>query len=127
MKVLLIDDSKTMRIIQKRSLEKLGFDNLTIQEAGNGKEGVETLAAEGYKFDFVMCDINMPIMSGIETLKAIRSNPESKHIPVIMCTSVADKAQVLEALKSGASDYIIKPFKHEDIETKVKAVLERVG
>ena len=126
MKILLVDDSRTMRIIQKRSLQKL-FPDLTVFEANNGKEAISTIVKEEYSFDFVMCDINMPIMTGLETLKAIRSQEQSKDIPVIMCTSVADKAQVLEALKCGANDYIIKPFKHEDIETKVKAVLERLA
>ena len=127
MRVLLIDDSKTMRVIQKRSLMKMELGEIEFIEGNNGQEGLDKLKEHNYNVDLVLCDINMPVMSGIQTLKNIRANPDSKHIPVVMCTSVADKGQVIEALKTGANNYVIKPFKHEDIESKVRSVLEKAG
>lgn len=118
MKILLIDDSKTMRIIQKRSLLKMDIEDLEILEADSGWNGLESLVDNDV--DLIICDISMPGMGGIETLRKIRSNLDTSKIPVIMCTSVADKGSIIEALKAGATNYIIKPFKQEDIESKIK-------
>ena len=123
MRVLLVDDSSTMRKIQKRTLCELDIDEIV--EAENGKEALKKLAQYDYQFDFMMCDINMPEMSGMETLRAVRSNPQSAKIPVIMCTSVAEKSQVIEAIKAGASNYVVKPFKPDDLKAKVNAVLNK--
>ena len=117
MRVLLIDDSTTMRKIQRRALNSLGIED--IDEAPNGKEGIEKLQAESYSYNLVMLDVNMPEMGGLEVLKAVRSDPNSKNIPIVMCTSVADKEQVMEAIKSGASNYVVKPFTPEDLQKKV--------
>ena len=121
MKVMLIDDSSTMRKIQKRVLN--GMDVTDIVEAGDGKEGLEKLKEHNYDFTFVLCDINMPEMNGMETLKALRQIPEAKDLPIIMCTSVAEKGQVMEAIKAGATNYLVKPFQPEDLQAKIKAVL----
>lgn len=121
MKVLLIDDSMTMRRIQRRVLSGMGYDDVV--EASNGKEGLTRLIENEFKMGLILCDINMPEMSGIETLTRIRSHPQTKTIPVIMCTSVAEKAQVLQALKSGANSYIVKPFDPASLQEKIEAVL----
>ncbi|MCM8531359.1 MAG: response regulator [Lentisphaeraceae bacterium] len=117
MRVLLIDDSTTMRKIQRRALNTLGIED--IDEAPNGKEGVDKLQAESYSYNLVMLDMNMPEMGGLEVLKTVRADPNSKNIPIVMCTSVADKEQVMEAIKSGASNYVVKPFTPEDLQKKV--------
>lgn len=121
MRVLLIDDSTTMRKIQRRALNTLGIED--IDEAPNGKEGVDKLQAESYSYNLVMLDMNMPEMGGLEVLKAVRSDPNSNNIPIVMCTSVADKEQVMEAIKSGASNYVVKPFTPEDLQKKVSKYL----
>jgi two-component system chemotaxis response regulator CheY len=121
MKVLLIDDSSTMRKIQKRVLETMGITDIV--EAGNGKEALERLQEHHNDFNFVLCDINMPEMNGMETLKAIRANPDTVKLPVIMCTSVAEKGQVMEAIKAGATNYLVKPFQPEDLQNKINLVL----
>jgi two-component system, chemotaxis family, chemotaxis protein CheY len=72
MRVLLIDDSSTMRKIQRRALNSLGIED--IDEAANGKEGVEKLIADGYSYTIVMCDMNMPEMGGLDVLKAVRAD-----------------------------------------------------
>ena len=121
MKVLLIDDSSTMRKIQKRVLETMGITDII--EAGNGKEALEKLKENNNDFTFVLCDINMPEMNGMETLKAIRTNPDTAKLPVIMCTSVAEKGQVMEAIKAGATNYLVKPFQPEELQNKINTVL----
>ena len=121
MKVLLVDDSSTMRKIQKRCLMEMEINDVV--EAGNGKEALKMLEQYDYQFKFILCDINMPEMSGMETLRAIRANPRSAKIPVIMCTSVAEKSQVIEAIKAGASNYVVKPFKTDDLKKKIEAVI----
>lgn len=121
MKVLLIDDSSTMRKIQKRVLETMGITDIV--EAGNGKEALEKLKENNNDFTFILCDINMPEMNGMETLKAIRTNPDTAKLPVIMCTSVAEKGQVMEAIKAGATNYLVKPFQPEELQNKINTVL----
>jgi two-component system chemotaxis response regulator CheY len=117
MKVLLIDDSTTMRKIQRRALSSLGIED--IEEAANGREGVDKLKENNYDYNLVMLDMNMPEMGGLEVLKAVRSDPASNNIPIVMCTSVADKEQVMEAIKAGASNYVVKPFTPDDLQKKV--------
>lgn len=123
MKVLLVDDSMTMRKIQKRTLTSMGIEDIV--EASNGKEALARLAENNYDFTFVLCDINMPEMDGIETLTAIRAKPESKALPVIMCTSVAEKSQVLTAIKAGASSYVVKPFRPDELKARIEGVLAK--
>jgi two-component system chemotaxis response regulator CheY len=122
MKVMLVDDSSTMRKIQKRVLLEIDPE-IEIIEAGNGKEALEKLSDYNNDFSFMLLDINMPEMNGMETLKAIRSNPDTAKIPVIMCTSVAEKGQVMEAIKAGASNYLVKPFQPDDLRSKISTVL----
>ena len=122
MKVLLIDDSTTMRKIQRRALSSLGIDD--IDEAANGKEGLEKLKETSYGYNLVMLDMNMPEMSGLETLTAVRADPNSNNIPIVMCTSVADKSQVMDAIKAGASNYVVKPFTPEDLQNKVQKYIK---
>jgi len=121
MKVLLTDDSSTMRKIQKRVLAGMGIED--VLEASNGKEAIDLISQ--HKFDFVLLDVNMPEMNGMETLKAIRGNPDSAKLPVIMCTSVADKGQVMEAIKAGATNYLVKPFQPEDLQKKIEATFNK--
>ncbi len=124
MRILLVDDSSTMRKIQRRVLTELdaAWD---IIEAANGREALDKLQEFNYKINLVLCDINMPEMDGMTTLKTIRANPHTAAIPVIMCTSVAEKGQVMEAIKAGATNYLVKPFQPEDLKNKINAVLSK--
>ena len=124
MKVLLVDDSTTMRKIQRRSLAQMGVSDIT--EAGNGLEALEILGTNEDGFDLVICDVNMPELDGISTLKRIRQTPAVSSLPVIMCTSVAEKDQVLNAIKAGANNYIVKPFRPDDLQQKVGATMKKV-
>ncbi len=115
MKLLLVDDSSTMRRIQKTQLTGMGITD--IDEAGNGEEALTKLAAATY--DVVLLDWNMPVMDGITLLKNIRQNGAYAGVKVIMCTSESEKAKVMEALKAGANNYIVKPFTPEALKEKL--------
>ena len=112
MKVLLVDDSGTMRTIQKRCLNKLGIDDVL-----EGEDGVQALQLfETNAFDVVMTDWNMPNMDGLTLLKEIRKrNPK---IPVLMVTTEAERSRVIEAVQAGVSDYLVKPFTPDGLKEK---------
>ena len=118
MKVLTVDDSRTIRLLVKRYLQPLGAE---ILEACDGKEGVE--AAVEHKPDLIILDITMPIMDGRQALQAIRQNDETKDIPVIMLTAESRKEMVMSLIQLGVSDYIVKPFNQEMLMEKIEEVL----
>ena len=118
MKVLVVDDFATMRRILRNILKQIGFAN--INEADDGKSALKMLKKE--RFDLVMCDWNMPEMPGIELLKAIRSDEELKDLPFVMVTAEAQKENILEAVKAGVSNYVVKPFTAETIGEKLEKV-----
>ena len=101
MRILLVDDSSTMRRIQKNTLEKLGHTDVT--EAGDGLEAIAKLTTAG-PFDLVLMDWNMPNMTGIEALQKIKADPALKAVPVIMVTSESETTKIMEAIKSGAAN-----------------------
>ncbi|HBD94804.1 MAG: hypothetical protein A2015_00585 [Spirochaetes bacterium GWF1_31_7] len=112
-KVLIIDDSKMIRSILKRAFEASGF---TVTEAENGKEGYE--AALRFKPDIITCDIEMPVMTGLEFVEAFRKHDEFSKIPVYMITTRIDDALREKAFKLGISEYIAKPFDPSEV-TKI--------
>ncbi len=116
MKALVVDDSMTIRRIVIKALNLAGITEA--QEATNGQEAVKATA--GQSFDVILLDWNMPQMSGIEALRAIRA--AGNKSPVIMVTTEAEKSRVIEAIKAGANDYLIKPFAPEQLAEKVRAV-----
>jgi len=121
MKALIADDSATMRRILKTMLTPLGFES--VAEAADGAEAVKNCRASD--FDLILMDWNMPNLSGIEALKQIRA--AGLRMPIIMVTTEAEQARVVDALKAGASNYIIKPFNQNTIEKKVRETLERAS
>ena len=121
MKILLVDDSRTMRNIQKRSLEALGAVEFT--EVGGGAEAIGVLSAPDGKFDFIMIDWNMPHMDGITLVRKIRES--DKKTPLIMATTEAEKSRVMGALRAGVNNFVIKPFTPEILLEKVRATLDK--
>lgn len=119
-KFLVVDDFSTMRRIVRNLLKELGFMN--VQEAEDGVDALEKLRAE--KFEFVVTDWNMPNMTGIELLKAIRADAQLKHLPVLMVTAEAKKENIIEAAKSGASGYVVKPFTAATLDEKLKKIFQ---
>ena len=116
MKVLVVDDSGTMRSIQKRSLVKLGVAEQDISEAANGQVGLDTF--KGYQFDLILTDWNMPGMDGLTFVKEVRK--ADKDIPILMVTTESERERVVTAIQAGVSDYLLKPFTHEELGEKLK-------
>ena len=121
-KFLIVDDFPTMRRIVKNLLGDLGFTNTV--EADDGETALPVLKAGGIQF--VVTDWNMPGMTGIELLKAIRADEGLAHLPVLMVTAEADKAQIVEAAQAGVSGYIIKPFTAETLKEKLDRINQRL-
>ena len=120
MKILVVDDMSTMRRIVKNILKQLGFAN--VEEAENGQEGLQKLR-EG-SFGFVVSDWNMPVMTGIDMLRAIRADEKLKAIPVLMVTAEAQQANLVEAIQAGVSNYIVKPFTAETMQEKLQKIFK---
>lgn len=120
MKVLVVDDMSTMRRIVKNILKQLGFNNL--EEAENGQDALTKLKGESY--GFVVSDWNMPVMMGIDMLRAIRADEKLKHLPVLMVTAEAQKENLMEAIQAGVSNYIVKPFTAETMQEKINKIFK---
>lgn len=117
-KVLVVDDFATMRRIVKGVLKQLGFSDII--EAEDGSLALEELMRE--KVGLIVSDWNMPNMTGLDLLKAVRGNDALKGIPFIMVTAEGQKENVVEAVKSGVSNYIVKPFTPETFNEKLQKV-----
>ena len=120
MKILVVDDMSTMRRIVKNILKQLGFNNL--EEAENGQEALTKLKADTY--GFVVSDWNMPVMMGIDMLRAIRADEKLKKIPVLMVTAEAQKENMMEAVQAGVSNYVVKPFTAETMQEKINKIFK---
>lgn len=118
MKILVVDDFSTMRRIVKNILRQIGFTNIT--EADDGEHALSILKSE--TFDFVITDWNMPNMTGLDLLKAIRADDGLNAIPVLMVTAEAQKENIIEAAKAGVSNYIVKPFTVETMQEKINKI-----
>jgi len=116
--ILVVDDHESMRWIIKQALNDLGFKN--VEMADDGSTALPKLKSG--KFDFLVSDWNMPKMQGIDLLKAVRSDSELSDLPVLMIAEEAKKAEILEAARSGVSDYVIKPFNRETLKAKIENV-----
>ena len=123
LKFLIVDDFSTMRRIVRGLLKEMGCNNA--EEAEDGAVALAALKAQ--KFDFVVCDINMPNMNGFEFLKAVRADDSLKHIPVLMVTAEARKEDRVLAAQTGASGYIVKPFTKATLEEKVQKIVQKIA
>ncbi len=117
-KILVVDDFATMRRIVKNILTQLGFTNIV--EAEDGKQALGKVM-EG-DIDMIISDWNMPNMMGIDFLKAVRANPNTKAIPFLMVTAEANKENILAAVQAGVTNYVIKPFTAEVLEQKFNSM-----
>ena len=118
MHVLVVDDFATMRRIITNVLRQLGFEH--ILEAEDGTKALQILETE--KVDFVITDWNMPQMSGLDLLKAIRASEDKKHIPVLMVTAEAMQENIIKAAQAGVNNYIIKPFDAKTLSEKINKI-----
>lgn len=120
-RALIVDDSSVMRKIVERSLRQAGVDLEKVLEAGNGAEALAVLGKE--KVDLILCDINMPVMDGLEFVKQLATLESAKGIPVVMITTEGSENHVVQALSAGARGYIRKPFTPEQVKEHVLPVV----
>jgi two-component system chemotaxis response regulator CheY len=118
MKILVADDFSTMRRIIRNILKQLGFKN--VEEVEDGAVALERLLQED--FDFVITDWNMPKMTGLDLLKAIRANEKLKDIKVLLVTAESDKENIIQAAQAGVNDYVVKPFTADVLQAKIKNI-----
>jgi len=118
MKILVVDDFSTMRRIIRNILKQLGYSN--IEEAEDGDAAFEKLKEADY--DFVVTDWNMPNMTGLDLLKAIRTNERLKDLKVLLVTAEAEKENVVQAAQAGVNDYVVKPFTADVLEQKIARI-----
>lgn len=123
MKILIVDDFSTMRRIIKNLLRDLGFTNT--HEADDGATGLPML--KNGDFDFLITDWNMPGMTGIDLLKAIRAEDKTKTLPVLMVTAEAKREQIVLAAEAGVNGYVVKPFTAQTLQEKIEKIFERIG
>ena len=122
MKILVVDDFSTMRRIIKNLLRDLGFTNTS--DADDGQTALPMLKSGSY--DFLVTDWNMPGMTGIELLKAVRADPDLASLPVLMVTAEQKKEQIVEAAQAGVNGYIVKPFTAITLKEKIDKIFERI-
>jgi two-component system chemotaxis response regulator CheY len=121
-KILVVDDFATMRKVIRNLLKQIGYENVV--EAENGQVALRILKSQ--KIDFIVSDWNMPTMSGLELLKALRCDEYLNKTPFLMVTAEALKENVVEAVKAGVNNYIVKPFTAEVLEEKIKKIIESI-
>jgi two-component system chemotaxis response regulator CheY len=118
---LIVDDSSVMRKIVERSVRQAGIDLTSVFQAGNGVEALAVLAEN--RVDLIFCDINMPVMDGLEFVKQLSGVENAKGVPVIMITTEGSESHVVQALSAGARGYIRKPFTPEHVRDSVIPLL----
>jgi two-component system, chemotaxis family, chemotaxis protein CheY len=118
---LIVDDSSTMRKIVERSLRSAGLPLATVFEAGNGVEALGLL--KDNRVDLILCDINMPVMDGLEFVKQVGGVENGKGVPVVMITTEGSESHVVQALSCGARGYIRKPFTPDQVKEHVMSLL----
>ncbi|MDR2163694.1 MAG: response regulator [Clostridiales Family XIII bacterium] len=116
-KILIVDDAAFMRMMVKENLKKAGFTEFA--EAGNGEEAIEKYASEAP--DLVLLDITMPVKDGLAALQEIKEKDPGANI--VMCSAMGQESLVIEAIKLGALDFIVKPFKPERLLQTVKNII----
>jgi len=126
MRILVIDDQGPMRKIIKSMLNQVGFNN--ILEAEDGKVAWDQISKGlevGEPIEFIIADLNMPKVDGLELLKSVRENPTTKPIPFLMVTSESEQSIILNVLKSGVDNFIVKPFSAQTMKEKIIKIFKQ--
>jgi len=123
LKILIVDDFATMRKVIRNLLKQGGFENVV--EAEDGAAALKILKSQ--QVDFIISDWNMPNMSGLELLKAVRADDDIKALPFLMVTAEALKDNVVAAVKAGVSNYIVKPFTAEVLTEKIEKIVKSLA
>ncbi len=114
---LVVDDSSVIRKVSRHILESLGFE---VTDAENGEIGLAK--CDQAMSDLILLDWNMPVMNGIEFLKALRARPDGADPKVVFCTTENDVDHIREAMSAGANEYVMKPFDYETLELKLQLI-----
>ena len=122
MKILIVDDSSTMRRIIGNVVMQLGIEKENFDEAEDGLKAWNLLSNN--KYDVILTDWNMPNMNGLELVKKVRSAGTHQTTPIIMITTEGGKSEVITALKAGVNNYIVKPFNAEILKEKLDGVIK---
>jgi two-component system chemotaxis response regulator CheY len=122
-KILVVDDFATMRKVVRNLLKQVGYDDIV--EAEDGVMAMKALKSQ--KIDVIISDWNMPNMSGLELLKAVKADPELASTPFLMVTAEALQDNVVAAVKAGVNNYIVKPFTAEVLNEKIVKIMESIG
>ncbi len=115
-KILSVDDSMVMRKIIRGAAETLSYECV---EACNGQQGLDVVSEQYQDLSLILLDVNMPVMNGFELLKILKSDERYKHIPVIMVTTESERVHMIQAIKTGASNYVTKPFSPEELAMRI--------
>jgi|SRR5450432_1716114 two-component system chemotaxis response regulator CheY len=118
-KVLVVDDSRAVRMIIGKTMRELGFE---VCEAANGREALEVIEAVQTPFSLVLADWNMPEVNGLDLLKRLREKPELAALVIVMVTSETEMSLMTEALNAGANEYIMKPFTRDILMEKLELI-----
>lgn len=121
MRIMLVDDSRTMRNIQKSVLGQLGYTE--IEEACDGQDALSKVGA--FKPDLLLVDWNMPNMDGLTMVKTFRQR--DKSTPIIMVTTETEKARVIDAIKAGVNNYVVKPFTPDLLSQRINETLAKLA
>jgi two-component system, chemotaxis family, chemotaxis protein CheY len=117
MRALVVDDSRAMRAAMRRLMTDLGFE---VTEAGNGQEALDLLAEQAPAIDLALIDWHMPVMDGITLVRAMQDDPTTFRIRTMMVTAETDIRRVLEALRAGADEYLMKPVTRDALVEKLQ-------
>ena len=123
MRVLVVDDFATMRKIVRNILKQIGFEDII--EAEDGTAALQLIKND--KVGLVVTDWNMPNMTGLDLLREIRQNPQTSNLPVLMVTAEGLKENVMEAVKAGVSNYVVKPFTAEVLQEKIETIFKKMA
>jgi two-component system chemotaxis response regulator CheY len=116
-KAMVIDDSRTIRMILSHTLSEFGYE---VCQASNGKEALSAVEREGGGFSLFLVDWNMPEMNGLEFVKWLRADPRYSNVPLMMVTTETEMSQMMTALQAGANEYVMKPFTKDIIADKLR-------
>jgi two-component system chemotaxis response regulator CheY len=123
LRILAVDDSPTMRRIIINTLKRAGFTNVT--EACDGKDALAKLKVD--EFNFIITDWNMPEMDGLTFVSNVRKSLQFKDLPILMVTTRSVKEDIIEAMKAGVNNYIVKPFTPDTLKEKIVQTIENAA
>ena len=124
-RVLIVDDMMTMRKVVGKSCKEIGFTDLT--EANDGADAWTKINGATPPFGLIISDWNMPNSSGLDLLKSVRADSRFSKIPFLLVTAESEKSQIMEAIKSGVSNYVIKPFTTDTLKEKLEAAYKKLA